>query len=370
MRTSERALPSSERCHCTHVQSSRSVARPLCLPSLPGDHAFAGCVHIATLYLHEGLQSIGKFAFNGCIALKSLRLPKGLPAVGSGAFKGCTSIAFVHFNEDLQAIKTSAFAQCTSIRTLRLPRGLQIAELYAFADCSGISLLHLPEGLALISHETFSGMAAFAGCTNIEHVQFPRGLKQIGAKAFLHLVGVRLSVRLPKGLLQIGSMAFAGCADIRDLHLPDGLETIGFGAFQHCSGITAVVLPAAPRNPLATAGLKLEGAFAGCTSLAHVLAPDDLVDPATVFTGCPVLTTGGPTPFSAAKLPRRRHLFWHPTTHAAWCTDAAKACVLAVLVAERRVDAQAEELLPSLAHELWLLILEFVPRHELGPVPV
>ena len=63
----------------------------------------------------------------------------------------------------------------------------------------------------------------------------------------------------------------------------------------------------------------------------------------------------------------------------AWCTAAAKACVLAVLVAELRVDSSAgtrrsrrlhtQGPLPSLPHELWLLILEFVPRRELGAPP-
>ena len=63
----------------------------------------------------------------------------------------------------------------------------------------------------------------------------------------------------------------------------------------------------------------------------------------------------------------------------AWCTPAAKACVTAVLVAELRVDASAGTRrsrrfgaaapLPCLPHELWLLILEFVARHELGAAP-
>ena len=121
------------------------------------------------------------------------------------------------------------------------------------------------------------------------------------------------------------------------------------------------------------------GAFHGCASLARVLAPDGLArgetaaDPARVFKGCPVLATGL-TPHSAVPPPRRT--FWHPTMHRPWCTPGQHACVLAVLVAELRVDmlpARAEDTtealedgLPSLAHELWLLILEFVPRCRLG----
>ena len=86
------------------------------------------------------------------------------------------------------------------------------------------------------------------------------------------------------------------------------------------------------------------------------------------FRGCPVLATGL-TPHSA--VPPLRRTLWHPTMHA-WCTDAAKACVVAVLVAELRSDRQEEATapLPLLPHELWLLILEFAPRRELGPPSV
>ena len=92
----------------------------------------------------------------------------------------------------------------------------------------------------------------------------------------------------------------------------------------------------------------------------------ELTDPNKVFAGCPVLRAGaGLTSHSAA--PPLRRTFWHPTMHA-WCTPSQRECVLAVLVAELRSDRQAAAVaaLPSLAHDLWLLILQFVPRHALG----
>ena len=69
------------------------------------------------------------------------------------------------------------------------------------------------------------------------------------------------------------------------------------------------------------------------------------------------------------RLPRRE--FRHPTMHG-WCSEQQRACVLAVLVVELRVDQQADTpevvpgALPSLAHDLWLLVLEFVRRSDLG----
>ena len=102
-----------------------------------------------------------------------------------------------------------------------------------------------------------------------------------------------------------------------------------------------------------------------------MLAPDALVrgetaDPTKAFAGCPVLLAGaGPTPLPT--IPPLRRTLWHPTMHA-WCTGGQRACVVAVLVAELRSDRQEEETapLPLLVHDLWLLILQFVPRRCLG----
>ena len=72
-------------------------------------------------------------------------------------------------------------------------------------------------------------------------------------------------------------------------------------------------------------------------------------------------------PFSEYPLPRRQ--FWHLTMHRFCPTQAAKDAVLAMLICERRVDALVEQEqtdLCSLDHEVWLLILTFVRRDQLG----
>ena len=96
--------------------------------------------------------------------------------------------------------------------------------------------------------------------------------------------------------------------------------------------------------------------------------------------------------------PRLRLRFWHPTRHR-WCAPHQHTCVLAVLLAEVRVDAAQEAaqalaargrhsgeasavgtgdgvagavrvLLPSLPHDVWLLALQFVAWGSLGGIPV
>ena len=273
-----------------------------------------------------------------------LEVPEGTVEILEGAYKGRTDITVVRISASVKSIGDQAFD-----------------------GCSGITTLHLTEGLESI------GNCAFARCPGIVGLPLPESVRSIGVDAF-YCTGIPF-LRIPHRVQSIGIGAFASCSGIADLDLPEGLQSIGASAFRYCTGLETLVLPASLTSIDGSSGYP--GAFNGCTRLARVLAPDALVkgvmaDPAEVFQGCPALATGL-TPLSAVKPPRRR--FWHPTMHA-WCTAAAKACVLAVLVAELRVDSSAgtrrsrrlhaQAPLPSLPHELWLLILEFAPRRELG----
>ena len=66
--------------------------------------------------------------------------------------------------------------------------------------------------------------------------------------------------------------------------------------------------------------------------------------------------------FGSQRLLRRS--FWHPTMQ-------ERACVFTVLVVELRVDEMAgPHALPWLAHDLWLLVLEFLRRRDLGAPPL
>jgi hypothetical protein len=190
---------------------------------------------------------------------------------------------------------------------------------------------------------------AFSQQSCIRTIILPASIEHIRARAFQGCDGLA-EVRFAEDsrLTTIGNSAFAGCARLQQVLIPEGTTICGRSADEW--------------DPL--------GPFNGCSNLAHVLAPDALVrgeavDPAWVFKGCPVLADAGITPHS--EVPRLRRTLWHPTMHA-WCTVAQDACVLAVLVAELRLDRQDEgtALLPSLAHDIWLLILECVPRHRLG----
>ena len=48
-----------------------------------------------------------------------------------------------------------------------------------------------------------------------------------------------------------------------------------------------------------------------------------------------------------------------------WCPPHSRKCVFTVLLLEVRLDATNMDL-PSLPHDIWLLLLEFIRRADLG----
>ena len=263
--------------------------------------------------------------------------------------------------EGTVAIQDSAYKDRTDITVVRIPASVKAIRFGAFDGCSGITTLHFAEGLESI------GESAFRRCPGIVGLHLPESVRSIEDRAFQSCTGIT-SLRIPPRVQSIDTFAFASCTGIAVLDLAEGLESIRQGAFYNCTSLKTLVLPASITS---IGDHAVCGSFADCTKLARVFASDalvkgDMADPSRVFKRCPALASGLTT-FSAIKLPRRR--FWHPTMHAL-CNSAGRACVLAVLVAELRVDRQEDPWLPSLAHDSWLLILEFVPRHELGAPPL
>ena len=150
----------------------------------------------------------------------------------------------------------------------------------------------------------------------------------------------------PNCIFHTSPSAFNGCTRLVTVHIPEGVKFISQKSYEWNNG-----------------------AFNGCISIQRALVPDALVrgelaDPAVVFRRCPVLKN---SLTCLSDVPLLRHTFWHPTMHK-WCTRPQKICILAVLVAELRSDRQEEETaaLPLMVHDLWLLILHFIPRRALG----
>ena len=125
------------------------------------------------------------------------------------------------------------------------------------------------------------GSSAFADSGLKYSLNIPEGVVEIGYYAFRHtdLTGI---LTLPSTLKKIGMDAFAECCFICPLNLPDGIEEIEDGCFDGCSYLYGnLILP----SHLKTLGY---GAFRGCYSLkGDLVIPKSLTDiPSEAFDGC------------------------------------------------------------------------------------
>lgn len=80
-------------------------------------HAFENNTAITSLYIANGLKTIGRFALAGCAALALASVPDSVSEIEDYAFQGCAGLCEVYLSEGLLRISESAFSGC-EIETL------------------------------------------------------------------------------------------------------------------------------------------------------------------------------------------------------------------------------------------------------------
>ncbi len=129
-----------------------------------------------------------------------------------------------------------------------------VLPVRCFEDKKTLTSFMFPDVLKRINPRAFAN-AGLKGSLNI-----PEGVVEIGDNAFLDndFTGV---LALPSTLKKIDSGAFANAAFICPLNLPDGIEELGSSCFQYCRYLYGnLILP----SHLKKLG---SGAFRGCTGL-------------------------------------------------------------------------------------------------------
>ena len=100
---------------------------------------------------------------------------------------------------------------------------------------------------------------AFQGFSQITGIRLPEGLIHIGSSAFESCTGLT-TLEIPLGVTHIGAEAFSGCTSLEQITLNEGLLEIGAGAFKNCTALKEIVIPASVVS-IAT------DAFDGCDDL-------------------------------------------------------------------------------------------------------
>jgi hypothetical protein len=238
-----------------------------------------------------------------------LRLPDTLTAIGEGAFCDCSGLVDLHLPHALTEIGRHAFYNCTNLRCIVLPPALRILESTAFKESTiNLRMLVVPFTVAV---EIAAIVAAMFGS---------RG-------------GPNYST----------NSADTKCGESYDVDFPK---------------VSNLQLVSAPDAVVASFG----GIFAEMTTMAEVCAAGRAV--------------GGVA----------EHCFWSVRTHMYQvCTRGQRTCAHTLLLVGARLYSQSAPStvlasdrssrvavrkavlqLPPVPDELWVLVLEWLRRSELG----
>lgn len=150
---------------------------------------------LKSVYVGNGVNSIGNEAFTCCKGISSVTLSSDVTTIGNDAFWNNEGI--LRFNSDTNGVMNISDS-VTSIGS------------YAFANLNSITTLNIGSGM-----------------TNIESSVFP---SMIGLTA----------VTIPNTVTTIGLTAFYNCYSLKTLIIPSSVTRIEGGAFRQCSGLTSV----------------------------------------------------------------------------------------------------------------------------------
>jgi hypothetical protein len=326
---------------------------------------------------------VGSAAFEGCSALVEVLLPDSLVKVRVSTFSGCSGLTNVSLPNALGTIGVNAFRHCSRLTDVTLPRSLVAVGAFSFAACSRLRNVNFASNAQLQS----IAAGGFCGCTRLLELELP---------SLVHTIGGRGDGSQDRG-------AFEGCTNLRTLILPPALTTLGAAAF---AGSTSklrmvVVSTAAPEAVAATVATMLgrrsdqtsliSGSdnpranelllnVAAVSSVQLVSAPDVVVAAlGGVFSG---MTTMAEVRAAHRDIPSLLdHRYWTVMTHKhGICTPSQQACARMVLMVGARLDSPSAPYsglastaaaapgiqLPPLPDELWMEVLSWLRRSELG----
>lgn len=251
---------------------------------------FNGSSAIKSIYVEDGVTSIGINAFMSCKNLTYVKTASSVKYINSGAFDFCNNLTSVDFAEGVLFIG-NAFNCCEMLKELFIPASVKKITfdknfnykiltispknnyyciennvlynrdktiLIRFLSDNTVHEYHVPASVKKIGTHAFTD-------SKIENLYLSSGLTEIGTYAFCNCSYLTY-VNLPEGLTDIKECAFVGCSSLKNINLPEGLKTIGYNAFQSCSSLEKVIFP----DSLSEIG---HYSFANCYNLKEIKIP-------------------------------------------------------------------------------------------------
>jgi hypothetical protein len=177
-----------------------------------------------------------------------------------------------------------------------------------------------------------------------------------------------VELHLPDALTAIGDRAFSKCTNLRCLIFPPALISLDTTAFDDSTiNLRMLVVPSTDSVKTTSLVLNLNGVYRYHSIFANVQlvsAPDVVVASlGGVFAAMSTMTKVGEAQRAVRLVD---HCFWTRRTqmHQVFTLDQLWGHTL--LLVGARVGSSLHLQLPALPNELWLLVLEFLRRSDLG----
>jgi hypothetical protein len=159
----------------------------------------------------------GQNSANYDYTLKSVYVGNGVTSIGDDAFTSCKGISSVTLSNDVTTIGDSAFWADEGILRFN-------------SDINGV--MNISDSVTSI------GFYAFTNLNNITTLNIGSGMTVIGS-VFPSMTGLT-AVTIPNTITKIGSAAFYNCYSLKTVIIPSGVTRIEAAAFRQCSGLTKV----------------------------------------------------------------------------------------------------------------------------------
>ena len=85
---------------------------------------------MTSIYIPNGVTSIGGKAFYNCKGLTSITIPEGVTSIGGEAFSNCIGLTSIEIPNSVTWIGNSAFIGCSSLYSIKLPKCFQDVDNY------------------------------------------------------------------------------------------------------------------------------------------------------------------------------------------------------------------------------------------------
>ena len=268
-----------------------------------GRYAFAYCMSLTGVTLHEGISSLGYGAFMFANLLDNVVIPASVTHIGANLFARCTALDNLsvasgnsHYYMDGMMILSAGgdtLVSChRSADTLQLPATLRVVG--GVCGNTNVRYVNIPDGATTIDENAFENSTlasidmpgslsfideyAFNYCTSLTHVGLPPTLDTMGTGCFYQCTHLT-SIAIPDGLRIIPMEAFFGCEALSDITWGNAVEVIDSFAFGGCA-IEELLLPATLRSVRCGA---FNGYYDGTLRRVAFTAPVDTIEPETFY---------------------------------------------------------------------------------------